>query len=165
MHKTKVHIRLAQAADLEHIWNLWKDIMDQKVYYSYDDTYTRDDIEKIWINLKHLCYVAEDARRIVGAYIIKDNQPGHGKHIANASYMVDTKIRNKGIGQQLCAHSLISAKEAGYRAMQFNLVVSTNTNAIKVWKAHGFKIIGTIPEGFYHFEQGYVDAHIFYKKL
>lgn len=165
MDKVKVYIRTARATDLEQIWNLWKEIMDQKIYYPYDETYTKKDIEKSWINLNNWCYVAEKNKKIIGAYILKDNQPGYGKHIANAAYMVDTTVRGKGIGTQLCIHSLMEAKKIGYKAMQFNLVVSTNTSAVKVWLSQGFKIIGTVPEGFYHFEKGYVDAYIFYKKL
>lgn len=165
MDTTKVYIRPAQAADLHQIWNLWKEIMEQKIYYPYDSTYTKKDIEKSWINLNNRCYVAEQSNQIIGAYILKDNQPGYGKHIANAAYMVDNKARGKGLGKKLCAHSVLSAKEAGYRGMQFNLVVSTNTGAIKVWLSEGFEIIGTIPEGFYHVKKGYVDAHIFYKNL
>ena len=57
--------------------------------------------------------------------------------------------RGKGIGKLLCAHSLEAAKAAGYRAMQFNLVVSTNTAAIRTWESFGFNRIGVVPEGFF----------------
>lgn len=160
-----INIRLATFTDLDDIWRLWKEIMDQKIYYPYDESYTRKDIEKIWINLNNNCYVAEANEKIIGAYILIDNQPGYGNHIANAAYMVDAKFRGHKIGKRLCAHSLIAAKEIGYKAMQFNMVVSTNISAIKAWLANGFEIIGTIPEAFRHFEKGYVDAHIFYRKL
>ena len=158
-------IRPAETKDLAIIWQMWKTIMEQKIYYPYDDSFTRADIEKSWVNLKNHTYVAEQDAAIVGAYIFKANQPGYGGHIANAAYMVNTKKRGQGIGHLLCAHSLKMAKEAGYRGMQFNLVVSTNKGAIKTWLDNGFEIIGTVPEGFYHIEQGYVDAYIFYRKL
>lgn len=161
----EVHIRPAKAEDLDRIWELWKIIMDQKIYFPYDDSYSRADIEKEWINLDNACFVAELNQQIVGAYILLPNQPGHGKHIANAAYMVDTSIRGHGVGTKLCAHSVIAGKELGYRGIQFNLVVSTNEAAIKAWQSNGFKIIGTVPGGFHHFELGYVDAHIFFKNL
>lgn len=161
----QLKIRLAKAEDLNHIWQMWKTIMEQKIYYPYDDSFSRADIEKSWVNLDNHTYVAEQAGEIVGAYIFKANQPGYGNHIANAAYMVKTERRGHGIGHQLCAHSVKTAKEAGFRGMQFNLVVSTNKGAIKTWLDNGFEIIGTVPEGFYHFEKGYVDGHIFFRKL
>ncbi|MFK7981566.1 MAG: N-acetyltransferase family protein [Saprospiraceae bacterium] len=161
----EVKIRPAEKKDLETIWQMWKTIMEQKIYYPYDDSFTRTAIEKNWVNLRNHTYVAEQGKEIVGAYIFKANQPGYGGHIANAAYMVNTANRGHGIGHRLCAHSIEMAKAAGYRGMQFNLVVSTNKGAIKTWLDNGFEIIGTVPEGFYHVEEGYVDAHIFYRKL
>lgn len=158
-------IRQAKASDLEAVWQMWKVIMEQKIYFAYDENFPRLEIEKSWINLKNYVYVAVQGEEVVGAYIFKANQPGYGKHVANAAYMVKTDKRGQRIGHQLCEHSLISAKTAGFRAMQFNLVVSTNKSAVKTWLDFGFKIIGTTPEGFYHFEKGYVDTYIFYRKL
>jgi ribosomal protein S18 acetylase RimI-like enzyme len=161
----KLIIRPASSDDLEDIWRMWKDIMDQKVYFAFDDQTTKEDIIKSWINLNNHCFVAEKVNSIVGAYILKPNQPGYGKHIANASYLVDTTFRGGGIGHQLCVHSIESAKKIGFRGMQFNFVVSTNTMAIRIWERYGFEIIGTIPGGFYHVEKGYVDVYIFFKDL
>lgn len=158
-------IRLATSQDLDAVWQMWKGIIAQKIYYPYDESYTREQIEAGWINLGNLIGVAEIEGKVAGAYIIKANQPGYGSHVANAAYMVDTAFRGKGIGRQLCAHSLEAAKAAGYRAMQFNLVVSTNAAAIRTWEAFGFKRIGTLPEGFYQEGLGYVDAYIYYRFL
>jgi ribosomal protein S18 acetylase RimI-like enzyme len=162
-----VLFRRATEGDLDSMWMIWKDIMDQRVYYPYDsESYSRHDIEVEWINLtKNTIFVIVQHECIVAAYILKANQPGYGKHIANAAYMVDTKHRGQGLGDQLCRHSLETAKQEGYRGIQFNLVVSTNTAAMRVWKQNGFQIIGTIPGGFYHSEIGYIDAYIFYKSL
>lgn len=158
-------IRPATVKDLDAIWQLWKDITAQKAYFPYDESYTREQIEAGWINLDNLIGVAEVAGGVAGAYIVKPNQPGYGSHVANAAYMVATAFRGKGIGKQLCAHSLQAAKAAGYRAMQFNLVVSTNTAAIQVWESFGFQRIGIVPKGFYQEGVGFVNAYIFYRFL
>lgn len=172
----KVSIRKATPEDLDAIWHMWNEIMHQKIYYPYDDSYSRQDIEDEWINLvNNHPYVAVDKNQqddddgggtIAGAYILKSNQPGYGQHICNAAYMVQSTHRGKGIGDELCRHSLEMAKREGYRGIQFNLVVSTNQAAIRIWKRNGFEMIGTVPGGFYHEEMGeYVDAYIFYKSL
>lgn len=158
-------IRPAKITDFDDIWAMWKRVMDQKIYYPYDDTYTRKDIEAAWINEQNHCVVAEQNGTIVGAYILRPNQPGYGKHIANAAYMVHNDHRGSGIGKAMGLHSIDYARSLDYRAMQFNLVVSTNLAAIKAWEHAGFNIIGTIPEAFYHYQRGFVDAHIMYRKL
>lgn len=147
------------------MWELFKEVIDQNAYFAYDHTTTRTQIEASWINEQNLICGVEVAGEIAGAYIVKPNHPGHGAHIANAAYMVDRRFRGRGIGRLLAAHSIETARRAGYRAMQFNMVVSTNENAVRLWEAHGFRIIGTIPEAFHHFEHGYVDAYIMYRKL
>jgi ribosomal protein S18 acetylase RimI-like enzyme len=165
MQQLPVNIRAARTDDLDAVWQMWKEVMDQKIYFPYDSSYTREQIEESWINLDNGLYVAEVGPEIMGAYILRPNQPAYGSHIANAAYMVSSRSRGHGVGSLLCEHSIHSARELGYRGMQFNLVVSTNEAAIRAWKAHGFEIIGTVPGGFHHFELGYVDAHIFFRSL
>ena len=79
--------------------------------------------------------------------------------------MVSPNSQGKSIGKQLCEHSLEFAKESNFKAIQFNIVVSTNKTAIKLWEKYGFKIIGTTPNGFRHLKLGFVDTHIMYKPL
>lgn len=162
-----MNIRKAESLDLERVWEMFKQIIDEKIYYPFDEKTTREDIENSWVTLKNLIFVAEEesSGKILGAYILKPNQPGWGSHIVNAAYMVDRNSRGLGIGGLMAMHSINSAREAGYRGMQFNLVVSTNKLAVKAWLSAGFEIIGTVPGGFFHQELGYVDAHIFFKSL
>ncbi|MDF2430429.1 MAG: hypothetical protein JWP44_60 [Mucilaginibacter sp.] len=103
--------------------------------------------------------------KITGTYFIKPNQVDLGSHIANCGYMVHPEERGKGIGRLLCDHSIQHARQLGYRAIQFNIVVSSNTAAIELWKKCGFRIIGTIPGGFHHRDLGYVDAFIMFREV
>ena len=97
---------------------------------------------------------------ILGTYYIKQNQPSLGSHVCNCGYMVSPLAQGKGLAKQLCTHSQKIAKELGYRAMQFNLVVNTNIASIKIWPKLGFEIIGRLPQAFNHPTHGYVDALI-----
>lgn len=103
--------------------------------------------------------------RAVATYFLGPNQQGPGAHVANAGYVVAPEARGRGIAKQLCLHSLERAREAGFRAMQFNIVVSTNDAAIRAWTACGFEIVGTLPEAYNHPRLGYVDAYVMYRKL
>ncbi len=90
---------------------------------------------------------------------------GNGSHIASASYMVDPRHSGKGVGRALCVHTVDWARAAGFRAMQFNAVVETNTHAVRLYRSLGFEVLGTLPEGFRHPTQGYVGLHIMHKAL
>ncbi len=98
-------------------------------------------------------------------YKLIDNQRGLGAHVANASFMVDQKVRGLGIGKALGLHCIDQATTLGYRAIQFNFVVSTNTLAVALWQKLGFKIIATLPEAFNHRQLGYVDAYVMHRVL
>jgi GNAT superfamily N-acetyltransferase len=104
-------------------------------------------------------------RQIVGTYILKPNQAGTGSHVANAAFMVAPNARGLGVGRKMGEHSLSEARRFGFRAMQFNFVVSTNVPAIRLWKQLGFKIVGTLPAAFRHPDAGYVDVYVMFRSL
>ncbi len=107
----------------------------------------------------------EPGGRILGSYALKPNQPGRGSHVANAGYMVHASERGRGVGRRMCEHSLEQARVAGYQSMQFNMVISTNEPAIRLWKELGFQEVGRLPKVFRHARLGLVDALVFYRDL
>ena len=104
-------------------------------------------------------------RDIVGTYILRPNQSGGGSHVANAAFMVAPEARGQGIGRAMGEHCLSEARRLGFRAMQFNFVVSTNESAVRLWQQLGFKIVGTLPGAFRHPERGYIDAYVMHRSL
>ena len=107
-------------------------------------------------------WVLEEDGKVLGSYYQRPNQYGLGAHIANGGYIVSEAARGKGIGRKLAEHSIQRARQQGYRAMQFNFVVSTNHVAVRLWKSLGFSILGTIPEAYHLQQQRYVDAYVMY---
>ena len=166
-----INIRLAEPADSEAIWEIFQAVIQTGDTYVYSPDTPREALADLWLAPIMQTYVAEDngqtadESRILGTYILKPNYPGRGSHVANASYMVHPAAQGLGIGTTMAAHSLVEARRLGFKAMQFNLVVSTNTVAIHLWQKLGFHIIGTTPKAFEHQQLGYVDAHIMYQSL
>jgi GNAT superfamily N-acetyltransferase len=109
--------------------------------------------------------VAVDAGTVVGTATMGPNRPGRGAHVATASFMVDPAYSGQGVGRALGAHVIAWARQAGYRAMQFNAVVETNTAAVRLWEALGFEILATVPQAFDHRVHGYVGLHVMYQAL
>jgi ribosomal protein S18 acetylase RimI-like enzyme len=160
-----MNIRKAIDQDRHEVWEIFTAVIQTGDTYVFAPDTAKEDLDKHWFSPYMDTYVLEENGEIVGTYIIKPNHIDLGSHIANASYMVHPKAQGRGVGKLLCEHSLMEARKFGFMAMQFNLVVSTNQAAIKLWKKFGFEIIGTIPNGFNHLTLGYVDAFIMYLKL
>ena len=102
---------------------------------------------------------------VVGSAKVGPNRPGRGSHVATASFMVDPDGRSRGVGRALAVRALDWAKQAGFRSMQFNAVVETNTAAVALWMSLGFEVIGTVPEAFDHRTEGLVGMHVMYRRL
>ena len=109
--------------------------------------------------------VAEEEGRILGTAKYGPNWPGRGSHVANASFVVDPAAGGRGVGGPWPSASWPTPRRAGYRAMQFNAVVATNTGAIALWESLGFRILATVPEAFDHPSEGLVGLHIMHRPL
>jgi L-amino acid N-acyltransferase YncA len=158
-------IRKADDRDFDGIWPIFHEIVSQGETYAFSPDTDRNEAFQIWMATPTATYVALDQGKIVGTYHIKPNHPALGAHVCNVGYMVSSNARSRGIGRAMCEHSQIEARKLGFRAMQFNLVVTTNTGAIKLWQDLGFSIVGTLPKAFRHKKRGLVDAVIMYKLL
>jgi len=161
----RLKIREATAADRDAIWEIFRATITPGTVFVYDPKTPREEAMGYWFGPNTLTYVAERDGKIVGSYILRPNRPGLGGHVANAGFMVDPDARRSGIGRLMGEHALEEARRLGYRAMQFNFVVSTNTWALKLWRQLGFKIVGTLPGAFRHAEEGYVDAYVMFRSL
>ena len=120
-----------------------------------------------WRQPAHEVFVAEDEAtgELVGTYYLKANTGGPGSHVANCGYMTLPTAWGKGIARTMCMHSLGRARERGFRAMQFNLVIATNARALHLWQSCGFEVVGRLPGAFEHPRQGFVDALILFQTL
>lgn len=160
------NIREFNKADWPGLWRIIEPVLRSGETYVFSLDITEDEAYKIWIELPEETFVAVDEKNnIIGTYYIKPNQPGLGSHVCNCGYIVSADARNRGIASDMCVHSQKEALSRGYRAMQFNFVVSTNKGAIRLWKKLGFEIVGTLPKAFKHSRLGFVDAFVMFKQL
>ena len=158
-------LRCATDADRDAIWDIFRVVVAPGDTYAVDPQISREDALAYWMQPANHCHVAEHQRTVVGTYILKANQSGPGSHVANAAFMVAPSARGMGVGQAMGEHCLAEARRQGFRAMQFNLVVSSNEPAVRLWQRLGFEIVGTLPGAFRHAGKGYVDAYVMYRSL
>ena len=162
-----VRIRPYEDRDWPAVWRVLEPIFRAGETYPYARDITEEDARHAWTVVPTATYVAaeKECDEIAGTYYIKPNQPPRGAHVCNGGYAVAEHARGKGVGMALGKHALTAAAKHGFRAMQFNLVVATNTASIRLWKRLGFTTIGTLPGAFNHPAHGYVDAYVMYREL
>ena len=151
--------------DDEAIWAILEPIIRAGETYTQSRDMSREDALAFWFAGGHEVFVAEENGGIVGTYFLKANQKGGGAHVANCGYMTAPHATGRGVARAMCAHSLERARERGFRAMQFNFVVSTNERAVRLWQSFGFEIVGRLPQVFEHPKLGLVDAYVMYRQL
>lgn len=171
-----MHIRKAIESDFQQILPIFREIIEKGDTYDFEETATDQDAFEYWFGKNVSCFVMESDEidkksgisskgKILGFYKIIPNHRGRGSHVANASFMVASDVRKKGIGKKMGEDCLIKAKEMGFRAIQFNFVISTNEPAMRLWKSLGYSELCRLPGAFNHKKLGFVDAVIFYQNL
>ncbi len=161
-----IRIRAYQPADWPAVWAVIEPVLRAGETYPLDPAITEAEARHAWTEAPQACHVAVTAGgEIIGTYYIKPNQPSLGAHVCNCGYIVSEAARGMGVASAMCEHSQQQAMAMGFRAMQYNLVVATNTGAFRLWKRHGFQVVGVLPGAFRHPREGYVDAYVMYKQL
>jgi L-amino acid N-acyltransferase YncA len=162
-----MHVREATTEDWPAIWPFLRDIVRAGETYAYDRDLDEAQARALWMlpPPAHVVVAVDDEGTVLGSAKMYPNQGGGGAHVASASYMVDPGQGRRGVGRALGEYSLDWARDRGFRAMQFNAVVETNTGAVALWRSLGFEVLTTVPEAFHHPEHGYVGLHVMHRRL
>jgi len=159
-------IRDATADDWQAIWPFFEATVRAQETYAYDPDLSSEEGRALWMSAPpSRTVVAEAEGRVVGSAKMGPNRDGPGAHVGTASFMVDPAARGRGVGRALAEHVVEWHREQGFRGIQFNAVVETNTAAVGLWRSLGFEVIGTVPDAFLHPSQGFVGLHVMYLSL
>jgi L-amino acid N-acyltransferase YncA len=162
-----MELRDATAADWPAIWPIFEAVVRAGETYAYDLETGCDDGRALWMEAPpaRVAVAVADDGTILGTSKMSANRGGNGAHVATASFMVAPEARGQGVGRALGEDMVAWARAAGFRAIQFNAVVESNTGAVRLWQALGFTIVGTVPEAFRSPTAGYVGLHVMLKTL
>lgn len=158
-------IRRADARDAVAIARIIVPTIREGATFALDRAMSEADALAYWLGPEKETFVAVDAGEIVGTYYIRANQAGGGDHVCNCGYNTDLRFAGRGVARRMGEDSIARALERGFRAMQFNFVVSTNEGAVRLWQSLGFEIVGRVPNAFRHPEHGDVDALVMHLVL
>jgi len=158
-------IRTATQQDHGAIWRILEPVIRAGETYTLPRDMSEADAIAYWCGADRETFVAEEDGEIVGTYYIRANQQGGGAHVANCGYMTAAGSTGKGIARRMCEHSLQHARARGFKAMQFNFVVSSNERAVRLWQSLGFETVGRLPCAFEHPRHGFVDALVMFRAL
>ncbi|RKR75094.1 GNAT family N-acetyltransferase [Frondihabitans australicus] len=161
-----MEIRTADEADWPAIWPFFRDIVEAGETYAIPAGLTSDEAFGHWFTPGHTVVVAvDDDGSVLGSAHFGPNRPARGSHVGTASFMVAPGASRRGIGRALGEHVVEAARDAGFRSMQFNAVVETNTRAVALWHSLGFETLTVVPEAFDHPVYGLVGLLVMYRRL
>ena len=160
-----MQIRPATPADAAAIWAIIGPTIRAGETYALDRNMSEAEALAYWFGADKVVFVAEAEDKILGTYYLRANQAGGGAHVANCGYMTAASATGRGVARAMAEHSLVEARDRGFRAMQFNFVVATNDRAIRLWQSLGFDVVGRLPGAFAHPAHGFVDALVLYRVL
>jgi ribosomal protein S18 acetylase RimI-like enzyme len=158
-------IREIQPDEFDPVWPIFRSVVSTGDTYAYSPDLGLENARSLWTRPPARAFLAELGGAVVGTYSLRPNQPGLGDHVANAGYMIAARARGQGIARALCEHSMETARRAGFTAMQYNFVVSSNEGAVRLWQRCGFRIVGQVPGAFRHRERGPTDVFIMHRFL
>lgn len=158
-------VREAREGDADALWAVLEPVVREGASYPIAPGATREEVFAYWFAADKRVFVAETGGKVAGTYYLKPNSTGLGAHIANAGYAVRPDARGRGIGAAMTRDSFARARQLGFIAMQYNLVVATNCAAIALYRRLGMEEVGRLPGAFRHREHGLVDALVMYRLL
>lgn len=143
--------------------DIWNQVVEDGVAFPQTELLTEETGDPFFKE-QSFTGLAVDAEtgQAAGLYILHPNNVGRCGHICNASYAVHRDMRGHQIGEALVRHCLQKAKELGFKILQFNAVVASNTPALNLYKKLGFVRLGTIPGGFLMKDGHYEDIVVHY---
>lgn len=160
-----MNFRRYQEADWPALWPILQATFAAGDTYVFPRDMPEAAARQAWTAVPDEVWLAEDEQgRVLGSGYLKPNQPGQGRHIANAGFVVSEHARGQGVARQLAGHVVDRAKAQGFAGMQFNMVVSSNHAAVHLWQDMGFQIVGTLPGAFRHPRLGEVDAYVMFQR-
>ncbi|MBQ8095170.1 MAG: GNAT family N-acetyltransferase [Clostridia bacterium] len=161
-----IQIRESTAADLSALIDIWNQVVRAGEAFPQEEYLTIETGRSFFASQSYTA-VAEDleSHSVLGLYILHPNNIGRCGHIANASFAVHYRSHGLHIGESLVTHCLKTAKNLGFRILQFNAVVDSNIHAQHLYKRLGFTDLGIIPQGFRMPDGHYEDIHVMYHTL
>jgi RimJ/RimL family protein N-acetyltransferase len=160
-----MRIRVATEGDGDAVWAMLEPVIRGAEVFALPADMTREAALAYWFAAGHWVFVAELDGVVVGSYYLQANQRGGGAHVCNCGYLTAPWAVGRGVARAMCEHSLEFGRTQGFRAMQFNFVVSTNEAAVHLWGKCGFAVVGRLPGAFLHSRLGYVDALVMWREL
>ena len=151
--------------DADALWEVIGPAIKAGETFALPRDMSKEEAVAYWTTPDKDCWLAEIDGEVLGCFYIRPNQMGGGRHFANGSYTTKPEARGRGLARAMCMRSIELATEQGYKAMQFNFVVSSNVAAMTLWQRCGFEIVGRLPGAFEHPRLGYVDAVVMVRQL
>lgn len=158
-------LNLFNQKDEEALYEIFQEVVNSGSQFPYECS-SLEEFHRQFFIPKGQVYVCHSLDgKVIGGFYLRANYSGRSSHIANAAYMIRHTYRGKGLGSLLIKASLHFAKDLGFQAMQFNMVLSQNALAIKLYEKLGFSIVGVIPQAVRNPSGNFQDGYVMHRKI
>lgn len=160
-----ITIRPLEERDLPAAVAIWNRVVEDGAAFPQLELLTEESGRRFFAGQSYTGLACAGDGEVLGLYILHPNNVGRCGHICNASYAVRADVRGRHVGEALVRHCLKMGRELGFRILQFNAVVASNTPALQLYAKLGFTRLGTIPGGFQRKDGHYEDIILHYHLL
>lgn len=160
-----IRFRTATDDDRAIIWAMLEPVIRAGETYTLPRDMGEAAVLAYWLGPDRESFVAEEDGVPLGTWFLRANQAGGGAHVANCGFVTGQAATGRGVARAMCTQAMTDARKRGFRAMQFNFVVSSNERAVRLWQSLGFVVVGRLPGAFAHPALGDVDALVMYQAL
>jgi GNAT superfamily N-acetyltransferase len=149
----------------EAVWRILEPIIRGGDVYALPPNMSEAEGIGFWFAPENEVYCAEEAGEMLGVAYLRENSKRSGQGVANGGYATAKSAESRGVARALCLYTLQRASELGFREMQFNYVISTNSRAVRLWKNLGFVIAEVLLKDFEHPRLGHVDVFVMVRPI
>ncbi|MBR1403906.1 MAG: GNAT family N-acetyltransferase [Treponema sp.] len=162
---SKIIVRKYEEADVPAMIEIWNEVVREGIAFPQEDELTAQTGSAFFASQTYSAVAENENGTVVGLYILHPNNVGRCAHIANASYAVSSHYRGQHIGEKLVSDCIARTSLCGFRILQFNAVVESNTHARHLYERLGFTQLGTIPHGFRMKDGHFENICPYYKEI
>ena len=137
-------VRAYGEADLPAMAAIWNEVVEQGIAFPQEERLSVEEARAFFSSQSRSAVaVRQSDGAVLGLYILHPNN----------------------VGEKLVRDCIRTAPDFGFRVLQFNAVVRTNTAARRLYEKLGFTQLGVIPGGFRMKDGHYEDICPYYIEL
>ena len=160
-----MRIRDLEMTDMTNVISLWNEIIAEGNSFPEDTILSEEEGIEFFATQSAIGVAEDVSGALRGLYVLRSCGIGRCGHIGTASVAVSSTARGIHIGEKLLKDCMDKAREHGFKILELKDVREENMVANHLFTKLGFRLIGSIPNGFRNKDGSYSNTMIYYCEL